>query len=179
MKFRAGLPIVSPRVAAALALLSFATGCSDRSPTAPASPQEKDPTSSTASVSAPRRPPTRLIGPRGSLFPLPAGVWGGDRAELDATPAGATVRFFCAHGALTQPVVLEGEGRFSIPGWLVREGGPTPVDETRFRRPAVYSGRVDGQTMTLDVLVDSTPPPLGTFTLVHGQKSTLGPCPIL
>ena len=127
----------------------------------------------------PRRPPTRVIEPRGSVAPLPAGVWGADRAQLDVTSAGATVRLFCAHGAIAQPIALDTEGRFSAPGWLVREGGPVPIDETLFRRPALYGGRVDGQTMTLDVLVDSTPPALGPFALVHGQKSTLGPCPIL
>ncbi len=113
------------------------------------------------------------------MAPLQTGVWGGERAELDATTAGATLRFFCAHGAVTQPIVLDDAGRFSLPGWFVREGGPVPADETRYARPAVYGGCVDGPTMTLDVLVDGTPPSPGTFTLVHGQKSPLGPCPIL
>ena len=76
MKFRIGLPIGLTRLAAALALLAFGVACSDRAPTAPASTQEKDRNSSTATAGLPRRPVPRVIGPRGHSAPLPAGVWG-------------------------------------------------------------------------------------------------------
>ncbi len=159
--------------------LALEAACSDRSPTAPRSVSEK----AQASASAPtaglsRRPVTRVIGARGSIISLPAGVWGGDQAELVVTPAGASVRFFCAHGNVTASLGSDETGRFDLIGTLVREGGPTPIDDTPFRVPARYIGWTDGRTMILSVSVEGLPP-LGPFRLTLGKPSRLGRCPIL
>ena len=109
---------------------------------------------------------------------MPRDVWGSDKAELTVTAAGATVRLFCAHGTAQQPLSSDTTGRFDVRGFLVREGGPVPIDETPFRRPARYAGWTDGQTMILEVTPDGLLP-LGPFVLTRGQKGSLSPCPII
>jgi len=166
----------SKRVLMTGVLLAFGA-CSGGGPTAP---DEGDRAISGApdavvATDRVRRPTPRVIDPRGGGVPLPAGIWGGERAELTVTEKGATVRLFCAHGAADP--ILSGGSRFSVPGWLVREGGPVPIDDTPFRRPALYVGVIEGETLVLTVFVGNDS--LGPFTLVLGRKSTLGFCPIV
>ena len=163
-----------------LTFLAFGVACSDRSPTAPESAAERGSISSGMPITVViHRPATHRVSPRGSGTPLPAGLWGGDQAELTVTADGATVRLFCAHGAVDQPILYDGNGRFDVGGWQVREGGPVPIDDTPFRLPARYTGWTDGQTIIFSVAVDGFSQPLGPFKLVRGQKSLLGTCPIV
>jgi hypothetical protein len=99
-------------------------------------------------------------------------------AELTVTATGATVRLFCAHGMAEQPLRLDVTGHFAVGGFLVREGGPLPIDETPFRRSAGYAGWTDGRTMILEVTPDMLSP-LEPFVLIRGQKGSLSACPIL
>jgi hypothetical protein len=171
MKRRASLLVV------ATSCLSLA--CSERSPTAPQSALATVALPSSASPQArERRPPTRVLGPREDGKPVPPDVWGSDKAELTVTAAGAAVRLFCAHGTVEQPLTLDVTGHFAARGFLVREGGPVPIDETPFRRPAGYAGWTDGRTMILEVTPDMLSA-LGPFVLIRGQKGSLSPCPIL
>ena len=163
-----------------LTFLAFGVACSDRSPTAPESAAERGTSSSEMPTAAGiRRPPTHQVAPRASVKLLPAGLWGGDQAELTVTADGATDRLFCAHGAVDQPILYDLSGRFDVGGWQVREGGPDPIDDTPFRKPARYTGWTDGQTIMLWVAVEGSSQSLGPFKLVRGQTSSLGPCPIL
>ena len=162
----------------AVLLLALAVACTERSPTAPESGLVPEATSADVSVPARvRRPPTRVVAPRGTGAPLLADVWGGEKAELTVTGSGGIVRLFCRHGTVDQPILSDASGRFDAPGMLVFEGGPVALDETPYRRPARYSGWTDGQTMILTVEVEGSS--LGPYTLVKGQKGRLGGCPIL
>ncbi|MDQ6891208.1 MAG: hypothetical protein M3167_00820 [Acidobacteriota bacterium] len=109
---------------------------------------------------------------------MPPDVWGSDTAELIVTVTSATVRLFCAHGTIEQPLSVDVTGHFAARGFLVREGGPVAIDESPFRRPAGYAGWTDGRTMILVVTPDMLTP-LGPFVLVRGQKGSLSSCPIL
>jgi hypothetical protein len=161
----------------ALTLLPFAVACSDRFPTSPQSGTEKGRVSSATPISVgDHRPATRRVSPRGTGTPLPAGLWGGDQAELTVSADGASVKLLCAHGAVVQPILHDDSGHFSVGGWLRREGGPVPIDDTPFRLPALYSGWTDGQTIIFTVTVQGFSQRLGPFKVVKGQKSLLGPC---
>ena len=166
----------SKRALVAAVLLALGA-CSERAPTAPGDGDRRisGAPAAAAATDRVRRPTPRVIDPRGGGLPLPAGIWGGEQAELISTEKGATVRLFCSHGAADP--ILAGGGRFSVPGWLVREGGPVPIDDSPFRRPALYVGVIEGETLTLTVFAGNDS--FGPFTLVHGRKSTLGPCPIV
>ena len=162
-----------------VAALCLPLACSERSPTAPESALATVALPSSASPQArERRPPTRVLSPREDGSPVPLDVWGSDKAELIVTATGATVRLFCAHGTVEQPLTLDVTGHFAVGGFLVREGGPVPIDETPFRRRAGYAGWTDGRTMILEVTPDMLSP-LGPFVLIRGQKGSLSACPIL
>ena len=162
------------------AVLTLSLSCSERAPTGPADPSiENAAGGERADSVAARRPSPRVLSPRGEGVPLPVGVWGGDQAGLTVTSTGAATRFFCAHGAIEQSILLDSSGRFEAGGYYVFEGGPTPIDDTPFRQPAIYTGSSDGKTMTLTVTLPTRNQKLGPFSLVFGQSTTLRPCPIV
>jgi hypothetical protein len=164
----------------ALTLLPFAVACSDRFPTSPQSGTEKGRVSSATPISVgDHRPATRRVSPRGTGTPLLAGLWGGDQGELVVTAQGATLKLFCAHGVVLTPILYDSNGYFNAGGWLVREGGPVPIDDTPFRMPALYTGWTDGQMITFSVILEGSSQRLGPFKVVKGLKSLLGPCPIV
>ena len=110
------------------------------------------------------------------VFPtaVPTGSWGGDHIALDVTGTGAQVNFDCAHGTLVQPLTLDSSGQFGVPGTYTPEGGPTPQFEQRI--PAVYSGRLQGKTLTLTVTLTGSSQALGSFTLTWGRTPTITKC---
>ncbi len=106
---------------------------------------------------------------------VPNGDWGGQHVRLSVDDTGGKVEFDCAHGALQQPLTLDSGGRFDVAGTLVGEGGPTPKDETAAARPARYRGTTDGQTMSLEVTLESGES-AGTFALGLGRQPRLFKC---
>lgn len=107
---------------------------------------------------------------------VPAGAWGGTGAALEVDESGSQVQFDCAHGRIDGPLALDAERRFNIAGRFVRErGGPERQGEDRQGEPSRYSGRLDGTTLTLTVVL-SGDEDVGTFTLVHGRSPRLRRC---
>ena len=169
---------MNTRVTLLAVSLLAAAACEGNGPTEPARAASAVAAARTDSGSV-SRPSPRILSPRGSGVPLATGTWGGDQAGLVVTTGGASTRFFCAHGAIEQPILLDSSGRFEAGGYTVFEAGPTAIDDTPFRRPAIYSGSSDGKTMTLTVTLPTQNQKLGPFTLVFGQGTTLRPCPIV
>jgi hypothetical protein len=96
---------------------------------------------------------------------------------MEVTDSGASIEYDCAHGMISEPLRLDGEGRFQAKGNHVHEhGGPVRDGETPAGRPASFSGRVRGKAMTLTVALDNPSEELGTFTLVHGSEGELVKC---
>ncbi|MFL5483663.1 MAG: hypothetical protein ACJ8AK_15885 [Gemmatimonadaceae bacterium] len=52
-----------------------------------------------------------------------------------------------------------------------------PVDRG-ILHPAKFSGEINGQTMTLTVMLTDTNRLLGPVTLIYGNEPKMGPCPI-
>lgn len=107
---------------------------------------------------------------------LPAiliGRWGGDGLSLLATSDSAVARFDCATGALRTPVLLSSRGTFSADGGYVQEVGPAALGN-----PARYSGRVEGDRLTLRVVVTDTLFDNGTVTL-GPFEATRGRAPVV
>ncbi|MFL6212031.1 MAG: hypothetical protein ACJ74W_24500 [Pyrinomonadaceae bacterium] len=108
---------------------------------------------------------------------LPTGTWGGQHISLDATSSGAHLEFDCANGEINQPVMLDGNNAFDVAGVYVQEhGGPVRIDEQPNGQPARYSGRVEGQTMTLTITLTDKQQTIGTYTLGHGQSPRIFKC---
>ena len=108
---------------------------------------------------------------------LPAGVWGGQHVRADVTEAGAAFEFDCAHGSIAQAIVLDGSGKFDLPGKFATEhAGPVLRDEESNDRGARYSGTVQDQEMTLTITDTNTKEVIGTFTLKRGSEGRLMKC---
>ena len=99
-----------------------------------------------------------------------SGVWGGLHLNIEVSESGATLDYDCAHGTITERIVPDREGKFSVKGFHVRERpGPTREGEDTEGQPATYSGSINNQTMTLTVKLSRTNEDIGTFTLTQGK----------
>jgi hypothetical protein len=108
---------------------------------------------------------------------LPPGLWGGAHVSLDVTPDGARLEFDCAHGTISEPITLAADNTFAVSGVYVPErGGPVRVDEAPVNRQARYTGRVEGETMTLTVTRTDQQQAVGTYTLGLGQSPKVFKC---
>jgi hypothetical protein len=107
----------------------------------------------------------------------PEGAWGGVHVALTVTSHGGAIEFDCAHGSLAERIVPDGSGRFEVSGVFVAERpGPVRQGDDEAGKKARYSGRVDGDAMTLSVVVEGSDEKLGPFTLERGRLPRLFKC---
>jgi hypothetical protein len=105
---------------------------------------------------------------------VPEGSWGGEHVGLLVGPAGAAVDLDCAHGEITAPMRLDPDGGFSLPGYYVPDVGPAEVPEDR--RAATYSGRSDGQSLTLSFALAEGGDSGGPFIAFPGAPAQVQEC---
>ena len=105
---------------------------------------------------------------------VPEGSWGGEHVGLVVGSAGAAVDLDCAHGEITAPMRLDPDGGFSLPGYYVRDVGPAAVPENR--QTATYSGRSDGQSLTLSFTLAEGGESGGPFTAFPGAPAQVQEC---
>jgi hypothetical protein len=104
-----------------------------------------------------------------------SGAWGGEHIILEVSEKGAEAEFDCAHGQVTQPMMLDKHGDFNVVGTFTPEhGGPVRREENVTAAPARYSGHVDGHTMSLTVTLGQEK--VGSFTLTRGALPNLTKC---
>ena len=104
-------------------------------------------------------------------------IWGGPHVRLVVTSAGAEVEFDCAHGEIKAPLKENAQGRFDLPGTFVRErGGPVRSDETESVEAVRYSGRIEGDKMTLTITLANNNQKLDDFSLTRGSQGRLWKC---
>jgi phenylpropionate dioxygenase-like ring-hydroxylating dioxygenase large terminal subunit len=108
---------------------------------------------------------------------LKAGMWGGNRINLEVTGDSTLVEFDCAHGTINHPLILDQQGRFEARGTYVAEGhGPTRSGNEPEGSPARYYGSVSGETMSLTVEVGGSAATKTSYTLTHGRQGKLNKC---
>lgn len=110
----------------------------------------------------------------GGLGRVPDGPWGGEHVGLVVRAIGATVSLDCAHGEITVPLRLDSDGRFSLPGYYVRDVGPALEPENR--RPATYFGSFDGHQLTLSVTLIEDSFTDGPFVALPGGQANVQRC---
>ena len=107
---------------------------------------------------------------------IATGVWGGLHVNLEVGRNSAKIEYDCAHGAIEEPLVVDGNGKFELRGTFTQErGGPVRADETPESRAATYSGTIKGNTMTLTLKVSGVDE-TETFTLERGKPGELFKC---
>lgn len=105
------------------------------------------------------------------------GTWGGDHAGLVATTIGGTMEYDCAAGHITEPLRPGSDGQFVALGTHTPgHGGPVNVDEVLLSRPARYTGRVDGDLLSLTVVMTDSNVTVGTFELARGRSPYVIKC---
>ncbi len=82
------------------------------------------------------------------------GDWNGAHLSLTLGAQGGTTEYDCAHGGISEPLILATDGTFEVAGVHVREmGGPVREGEVPDSLPAHYFGRWDGGALTMRVVV--------------------------
>jgi hypothetical protein len=114
-----------------------------------------------------------------SVDSLALGTWGGENAGTIVGDTIVHVHIGCTFGDFRPPVALDQEGRFNVEGSYTLRAFPVAVGPSL---PAVFSGVVNGNRLTISVAVNDTVEkklvPLGPVTVVLGREPRLGPCPI-
>lgn len=104
------------------------------------------------------------------------GIWGGQHIQISVTDAGATLDFSCANGQITEPLTLDSNGRFDAAGVYQQEHpGPVRLGEDN-RQRARYTGKVDGQEMTLTIKLSESEETLGPFIFKFGARTRIIKC---
>ena len=105
------------------------------------------------------------------------GPWGAQGISMEVTDSGAEIRYDCAHGSITEKIVLDGQGHFSARGrHVTQHPGPTRDDEDQNGKPATYRGSVTGNTMNLTVVLSDSNDTVGTYTLTRGSGGRIRRC---
>jgi hypothetical protein len=108
---------------------------------------------------------------------LSTGTWGGTHIRIDVQPGSATIDYDCANGTIDGPFTIDSKGGFTWRGTFTRErGGPIRIDQKPNSRPAIYSGSIKGDTMTLTVKLADSKEVLETFTLKRGSAGRIRKC---
>jgi len=111
--------------------------------------------------------------------PVRVGSWGGAHIAMEVSASGASLEFDCAYGRIDEPLQSDSDGRFEVRGVLMFEaGGPVASNQPPPKpHPALYRGRVEGEQMTLTVILDAWgTKPFGTFELRFNYRPELEKC---
>ncbi len=105
------------------------------------------------------------------------GPWGAVGIAMEVTESGARIELDCAHGTISEPILLDSEGRLDVKGLYFREhGGPIREGEESKGEPVHYVGQVTRDTMTLTIKSEGSDTAIGSYTLVHGKSGRIRKC---
>ena len=103
---------------------------------------------------------------------LPTGRWTGDGGCLFVAVAGCDLVVGCGHGQFPPPAV-RADGTFEVSGTYRIEVGPVSIDPAP---PAMFSGVLRGQTLTLSVTPSNPSLRPGSYALQ--LTNTSGKCAV-
>jgi hypothetical protein len=106
---------------------------------------------------------------------VPEGKWGGIGLLVEVGPSGAKVELDAAHGKTAGPLALDAAGRFDVEGTLARErpGPIRPGDVDAPGAPVRYRGKVEADTLTLEIVPAGKGETIGPLTAVRGAPARL------
>ena len=108
---------------------------------------------------------------------MSTGAWGAPHIRIDVEKNSATIDYDCANGTIDGPLTFDSKGRFTWHGTHRREGpGPIRVGHESKGRPALYTGVIKGDTMTLTVKLTDTDEVVDTYTLKRGSIGRVFKC---
>lgn len=107
--------------------------------------------------------------------PAALGSWGGKQVSLVLTASGGTLSYACGAGTIDSSWTLSDAGQFVGSGQHFFGGGPVPP-QGHPPHPARYSGRVQGDLLTLTVTLSDLNETLGPYYLVRGGPAVAELC---
>lgn len=108
---------------------------------------------------------------------MSTGTWGALHIRIDVEKNSATIDYDCANGTIDGPLTFDSKGRFTWHGTHRRDGpGPIRVEHEFKGRPALYTGVIKGDTMTLTVKLTDTDEVVDTYTLKRGSIGRVFKC---
>ena len=107
--------------------------------------------------------------------PVLTGTWGGENAGAIVSDSGAHVHIGCTAGDAKQALVADSAGHFSAAGRYNITLYPIAYGPDH---PALFTGVIAGNIMTLTVALTDTAVTLGPVRLTFGKEPAMGPCPI-
>ena len=106
---------------------------------------------------------------------IPTGVWGGPHINIEVGEKSATIEYDCANGVIDGPLLVDTNGNFDLRGThRVERGGPVRADDDAKGQPAIYTGSIKGNMMTLTLKVGDGD--AESFTLEKGKQGKLMKC---
>jgi hypothetical protein len=106
-----------------------------------------------------------------------AGTWGGEHISLTVLDSTANLEFDCAHGSIDEPISVDTDGNFEVTGiYVLEHGGPIRIDEKLEKYPSLYKGRIEGEKMTLIIILKDTETEIDTFWLARGAEPIIYKC---
>ncbi len=105
------------------------------------------------------------------------GSWGGSGIELIIEKGSAGIRYDCAEAEIDSKIMISEQGNFSVEGvYIRRTPGPIRVGKSPQRQPAIFEGKVSGNTMTLSVTLTESKEKIGEFTLKKDSNGVIRRC---
>jgi len=105
------------------------------------------------------------------------GKWGGEHISLTILDSTANLEYDCAHGTIDEPISTDTDGNFEVTGMHIFEhGGPIRIDETLEKHPSLYKGHIEGEKMTLILILKDTKTEIDTFWLTRGAEPIIYKC---
>jgi hypothetical protein len=91
------------------------------------------------------------------LVSVPPGSWGATGIGLVIEEDNVKIEYDCAEGEIKQKFTIDEQGNFSMNGVYIRRyPGALRVNLPLKRQPAIYEGKISGNTMTLKVTLTET-----------------------
>lgn len=105
------------------------------------------------------------------------GQWGGEHISVLVGDSSARLEYDCAQGTIDQPLEIDARGRFKAKGTHTPErGGPITRGEQPDSHPALYTGEITGDKMTISIVLADTKETVGSFTATFGKRPNLFKC---
>ena len=103
--------------------------------------------------------------------------WGGTGINLAVIKGGATLEFDCAEAEITEKMMIDKKGNFSVKGkYLRRPPGAIRVNLQPKPQPAKFVGKITGKKMMLKIMLTENDEEIGSYQLERDKIGRIRRC---
>ncbi len=105
------------------------------------------------------------------------GSWGGTGIGLTIEDVGLNLEFDCAAAEITQSLMIDKKGIFSLEGFYIRRyPGAIRINLITKKQAAKFEGKISGKTMMLKIMLTEDGKIIGEFRLERGKTPVIRRC---